>query len=38
MPAGVRGFVREFASFGALLSFLVMVAMWGEAFGRAARF
>jgi len=34
----VRGFVREFASFGALVSFMAMVAMWGDLFGRGAPF
>ena len=34
----VRGFVREFASFGALLSFMAMIAMWGDFLGRAAPF
>lgn len=30
MAALVRGFVREFASFGALVSFMAMIAMWGD--------
>lgn len=34
----VRGFVREFASFGALLSFMAMIAMWGDFLGQVARF
>jgi hypothetical protein len=34
----VRSFVREFASFGALVSFMAMIAMWGDFFGRAGRF
>lgn len=38
MMALVRGFVREFAAFGALLSFVVMVAMWSDLIARAASF
>ncbi len=34
----VRGLVREFASFGALVSFLAMIAMWGDVVGRVGRF
>lgn len=34
----VRGFVREFASFGALLSFVAMVTMWSDLIVAAARF
>ncbi len=29
----VRSVVREFASFGALLSFMAMIAMWGDFLG-----
>mgnify|MGYP001287952409 CR=1 FL=1 len=38
MAALVRGFVREFASFGALVSFMAMIAMWGDFFGKVGRF
>lgn len=34
----VRGFVREFASFGALVSFMAMIAMWGDFLGRVSWF
>lgn len=38
MIALVRSLVREFASFGALLSFVAMIAMWGDFLGRIGRF
>ncbi len=35
MAGMVRSFVREFASFGALLSFVAMVTMWSDLIARA---
>lgn len=32
----VRGFARDAFSLGAVVSFVAMIAMWGEAIGRAA--
>lgn len=31
----VRGLVRDVASFGAVVSFVAMIAMWGDFLGRA---
>ena len=38
MPHLVRGFFREFASFGALLAFVAMVTMWSDLIAQAARY
>lgn len=32
----VRGLAWDAVSFGAVVSFVVMIALWGEAIGRAA--
>ena len=38
MVALVRSFVREVASFGALVSFMAMIALWGDFIGRVGHF
>jgi len=34
----VRGLAWDAASFGAVVSFIVMIALWGDAIGRAASY
>lgn len=38
MSQFVRGLAWDAASLGAVVSFVVMIAMWGEALGRAASY
>lgn len=34
----IRGLVWDAASFGAVLTFILMITLWGEAIGHAASF
>ena len=34
----VRGLAWDAASFGAVLSFIIMITLWGEAIGHATSF
>lgn len=38
MVGQVRGLVRDAVSLGAVVSFMAMIVLWGDAFGRLGSF